>query len=109
MRRLFRRLVPPSPDVTHASNDTEYAFARSKALLARIRASVLGRGGVLAGVAFFVFAVLSVFQNEVALRVARTLSKRVKKLMGKVERGGYDLDEKDLKTLEGWRWRVLLW
>lgn len=109
MRTLFRRFVPPSSDVTHASNDTEYAFARSKSLLARIRASVLGRGGVLAGLALFVFAVLSVFQNEVALRVARTLSKRVKKLAGKVERGGYEVDEADLKALEGWRWRVLLW
>ena len=101
--------MPPSSDVTHASNDTEYAFARSKSLLARIRASVLGRGGVLAGVALFVFAVLSVFQNEVALRVARTLSKRIKKVVGKVEKGGYDIDEGDLKALEGWRWRVLLW
>lgn len=101
--------MPPSSDVTHAANDTEYAFARSRSLLARIRRSVLGRGGVLAGVALFVFAVLSVFQNEVARRVARTLSKRVKKVVAKVERGGFEVDEGDLKALEGWRWRVLLW
>ena len=92
-----------------ASNDTEYAFRRSKSLLSRIRASVLGRGGLLAGLTFFVFAALYVFQNEVALRVARTLSRRVRKLVGKVERGGYEVNEKDLGALEGWRWRVLLW
>ncbi|PKS05962.1 hypothetical protein jhhlp_007795 [Lomentospora prolificans] len=96
-------------DLEHASNDTEYAFRRSKTLLERIRTSVLGRGGVAASFAFFVFAALYVFQNEVALRVAKTLSRRVKKLVNKVEDGGFEVDERDLKTLEGWRWRVLLW
>ena len=70
---------------------------------------MLGRGGVAASFAFFVFAALYVFQNEIALRVAKTLSRRVKKLLNKVEDGGFEVDEKDLKTLEGWRWRVLLW
>lgn len=59
--------------------------------------------------AFFVFSVLYVFQNEVSLRVAKTVQKRVKKLVGRFERGDADLDEKDMKLLEGWRWRVLLW
>lgn len=112
VKALFRRVVPPpssTDDSRQASNDTEYAFRRSKSLLSRIRASVLGRGGLLAGLTFFVFAALYVFQNEVALRVARTLSRRVRKVVGKVERGGYEVDEKDLGALEGWRWRVLLW
>ncbi|SPO01472.1 uncharacterized protein DNG_04145 [Cephalotrichum gorgonifer] len=108
VKSMFRHFVPPSTEVTHASNDTEYAFRRSASLLARIRESVLGRGGVLAGVSFFVFAVLYVFQNEVAIRVARTLSRRVKKLLGKLEKGGYEVDEGDLNVFEGWRWRVLL-
>lgn len=112
VRTLFRRVVPApaaNDDSRMASNDTEYAFRRAKSLISRIKASILGRGGILAGLTFFVFAALYVFQNEVALRVARTLSKRVRKLVGKVERGGYEVDEKDLGALEGWRWRVLLW
>jgi hypothetical protein len=56
-----------------------------------------------------VLSVLYVFQNEVSLRVARTVSKRLKKLVGKVERGDEGLSEEDMKTLNGWRWRVLLW
>jgi hypothetical protein len=90
-----------------SSNDTEYAFRRSQSLLSRIRDSVFGKGG-LAGVAFFVFAVLYIFQNEVSLRVARTIQKRVKKLGTKIERGE-PVSESDMKVLEGWRWRVLLW
>jgi hypothetical protein len=50
-----------------------------------------------------------VFQNEVTLRVARTVAKRLKKLSSKVERGEEDLSEDDLKLLQGWRWNVLLW
>lgn len=76
-------------------------------MLARIREGVFGKGG-LASVAFFVFAVLYVFSNEVTLRVARTVHKRVKKVMARIERGEV-ADEKDMKSLDGWRWRVLLW
>jgi hypothetical protein len=53
--------------------------------------------------------VLYVFQNEVSLRVAKTVQKRLRKLTARIERGDTDIDEKDLKVLEGWRWRVLLW
>lgn len=63
----------------------------------------------LASVAFFVLAILYVFESEVSLRVARTMSKRLKRLMAKVERGDQSLGEDDLKVLKGWRWRVLLW
>jgi hypothetical protein len=60
-------------------------------------------------VAFFVFAVMYVFQNEVSLRVARTLSRRVKRLVAKVEEGREDLTDNDVKLLQGWRWRILMW
>lgn len=103
IRRIFRR---SSKD--NESNDTEYAFKRSKSLVSRILDSVHGKGR-LASLAFFVLAVLYVFQSEVTLRVARTMSKRLKKLLGKVERGDQGLGEEDIKVLNGWRWRVLLW
>lgn len=77
-------------------------------MITRIRESVHGKGR-LAGLAFFVFAVLYVFSNEVSLRVARTVSKRLKRLSAKIENGQDDLDENDIKTLNGWRWRVLFW
>ena len=70
--------------------------------------SLLGRGG-LASVAFFVFAVMFVFQNEVSLQVARKVSRQLKKLTTKLERGEGEVGEKEMKLLEGWRWRVLLW
>ena len=76
--------------------------------MARILDSVHGKSG-LASVAFFVFAVLYVFQNEVALRVAKTVSKRLKRLRDKVERGEEEISEKDVELLKGWRWRILLW
>ncbi|KAK7926665.1 hypothetical protein PG985_003663 [Apiospora marii] len=99
-------------------NATEYAFGKSRALIQRIRASVQGSGWLLGGfaaVSFFVLSVLYVFENEVSLRVAKTVSKRLKRLSAKVERGGSgsfeaQIDEKDLAVLQqGWRWRVLTW
>ncbi|KAI0022472.1 hypothetical protein F4780DRAFT_173684 [Xylariomycetidae sp. FL0641] len=105
IRRLFRR----SPRDTEA-NDTEHAWARSHSLIARILASVRRKSwGRLASVAAFVLAVLYVFVGEVALRVARTTAKRLRRLAAKVERGDEEVGEEDLKTLAGWRWRVLLW
>lgn len=65
--------------------------------------------GPFAGVALFVFAVLYVFQNEVSLRVSRTVRKRLKTLSQKLERGDLDITDSDMRVLEGWRWRVLLW
>jgi hypothetical protein len=103
VRRMFRR----SPRDEEA-NDTEYAFKKSRSLISRILDSVHGKSG-LASVAMFVLAILYVFQNEVSLRVARTMSKRLKRLTNKVEMGGHDLDSRDLDVLKGWRWRVLLW
>ncbi|KAK8081031.1 hypothetical protein PG997_008849 [Apiospora hydei] len=67
-------------------NATEYAFSKSRALIARIRASVRGSGWFLGGfaaVSFFVLSVLYVFENEVSLRVAKTVSKRLKRLAAK--------------------------
>ena len=92
-----------------ASNDTEFAFQKAQHFLARIRDGLLGKGG-FAQIAFFVFAVLYVFSNEVMLRVARTVQKRIRKLVGKIERGeeGADIDSSG-ELLEGWRWRILLW
>ncbi|KAI1383711.1 uncharacterized protein F4822DRAFT_421535 [Hypoxylon trugodes] len=103
VRRIFRR-----SEKDNEANDTEYAFKRSKSLIGRILDSVHGKSK-LASVAFFVLAVLYVFQSEVSLRVARTISKRLKRLMAKVERGEQGLGEEDIKVLNGWRWRVLLW
>ncbi|KAK8052374.1 hypothetical protein PG993_003759 [Apiospora rasikravindrae] len=100
-------------------NATEYAFGKSRALITRIRESVRGSGWFLGGfaaVSFFVLSVLYVFENEVSLRVAKTVSKRLKRLAAKVERGGggsageANFEEKDLAVLQqGWRWRVLTW
>ncbi|XXG95141.1 hypothetical protein Hte_001401 [Hypoxylon texense] len=103
VRRIFRR---SSKD--KEANDTEYAFKRSKGLISRILSSVHGKSKI-ASVAFFVLSILYVFQSEVTLRVARTMSKRLKRLMAKVERGDQGIGEDDMKMLNGWRWRVLLW
>lgn len=89
------------------SNDTEYAFRKSDSLIRRVLNSVRGLGG-LATFTFFIFAVVYVFRNEVTLRVGKTVSKRLKRLAAKVERGEEDLTDVDLKLLRGWRWRVLL-
>lgn len=87
--------------------DTEHSFVRTRALLAKIKDTVLGRNSI-ASIAFFVFAVLYVFSNEVTLLVAKTVNKRLKKLSSRIEKGDGLLEEKDLKLLDGWRWRVLL-
>ncbi|KAL2152991.1 hypothetical protein VTH82DRAFT_4146 [Thermothelomyces myriococcoides] len=104
VKRLFRRRRSERDD---SSNRTEYAFRKSRNLVARILAATTRPG--FGTVAFFVFAVLYIFQNEVTLRVARTLSKRLKRLMAKVEDGREELTEQDVKALQGWRWRVLAW
>ncbi|PTB67619.1 hypothetical protein BBK36DRAFT_1135092 [Trichoderma citrinoviride] len=106
VRKLFRRGT--DADSLVSSNNTEYAFRKSKGLLQRIKDSVLGHGH-LASIAFFVFSVLYVFQNEVTLRVAKTVQKRLKKLSQRLEYSSQEIEERDLKTLEGWRWRVILW
>lgn len=106
VRRIFRRGSDQESQLS--SNDTEYAFRRSKGLMSRIKDGILGDGS-LAKIAFFVFAVLYVFQNEVSLRVARTMRKRIKNLCQRIERGDPDIGEGDIKVLDGWRWRVLLW
>lgn len=77
-------------------------------MLARIKDSVLGRNS-FASIAFFVFAVLYIFSNEVSLMVAKTVSKRLKRLGAKIERGDVEVVDSDMKLLEGWRWRVLMW
>lgn len=106
VRKIFKR--GDNKESEEASNDTEYAFTKSKGLLSRIKGSIFGSGG-WATITFFVFAVLYVFQNEVSLRVAKTIQKRARKLMEKIESGQGDFEESDLKLLEGWRWRILLW
>lgn len=114
VRRLFRRRGGSESNNNSSSapiltaNDTEYAFVRSRSLVDRMLNTVTRRGG-LASIAFFVFAVLYIFSNEVSLRVARTVGRRLKKLSSKLERGDEPLSEGDLKQLSGWRWRVLLW
>ncbi|CAM1510971.1 Fc.00g084840.m01.CDS01 [Cosmosporella sp. VM-42] len=106
IRRFWRR--GDDNESKSSSNDTEYAFKKSKGLIAHIKDGVLGHGR-FAKIAFLVFAVLYVFSNEVSLRVARTTQKRIKKLCARIERGDPDISDHDMKVLEGWRWRVLLW
>lgn len=106
VKRLFRR--PRQEKGLEGVSGTEYALQKSKTLISRILNSVHGKSG-LASVAFFVFAVLYVFSNEVSLRVAKTLSKRLKRLTAKVESGEGDIQERDLEMLSGWRWRILSW
>ncbi|OAA35254.1 hypothetical protein BBO_08856 [Beauveria brongniartii RCEF 3172] len=105
VRRIFRRSNDEDSKV--ASNDTEYAFQRSRNILTRIKDSVFGVGR-LASIGFFVFAVLYIFQNEVSLRVARTTHKRIKQLSDRIMAGDDTLEERDLRVLGGWRWRILL-
>ncbi|KAF9880107.1 hypothetical protein CkaCkLH20_02061 [Colletotrichum karsti] len=107
VKRIFRRSTADK-GTSMATNNTEYAFSRSKALLERIKDSVLGRNS-FASIAFFVFAVLYVFSNEVSLLVAKTVSKRLKRLSAKIERGDIEVVDSDMQYLEGWRWRVLMW
>ncbi|KAI7779556.1 hypothetical protein LA080_000745 [Diaporthe eres] len=104
VRAMWKR---PQHD-SESSNSTEYAFQKSKSLITRILGAVRSSFGGLASVTFFVFAVLYVFQNEVSLRVAKTVSKRLKRLYAKVERGEQEITQADLKLLRGWRWRILL-
>ncbi|KAG5918470.1 hypothetical protein E4U42_006841 [Claviceps africana] len=106
VRKIFRRGSDEESRVS--SNDTEYAFRRSKRLLSGLKHGLAGRGA-FAMIALFVLAVLYVFQNEVTIRVARTLNKRLKSLTERVERGDDQVGEADLRVLDGWRWRVILW
>ncbi|KAL2761037.1 hypothetical protein ACRALDRAFT_1073373 [Sodiomyces alcalophilus JCM 7366] len=105
VKRLFRR-SPDEKDQDKSVTDTEHAFARSREILSRIKDTVLGRSG-FGSMAFFVFAVLYVFSNEVSLMVAKTVSKRVKSVYHKIY-DGQEINEKDIKLLDGWRWRILL-
>ncbi|KAL1842566.1 hypothetical protein VTJ49DRAFT_4849 [Mycothermus thermophilus] len=89
------------------SNRTEYAWRRSKRLVSRILEST-GRPG-LGTLAFFVFAVLYIFTNEVSLRAARSVARRLGRLAAKVDEGREEVGEADLKALRGWRWRVVGW
>ncbi|KAI1862087.1 uncharacterized protein JN550_010552 [Neoarthrinium moseri] len=104
VRRIFRR---PSDD-DESSNDTEYAFKQSKSLISRMWSTVR-YNGALASMALFVLSVLYVFQAEVSLRVARTVSKRLKRLIARIEIGDETMVEKDMGIFKGWRWRVLAW
>lgn len=108
VRRLLRR--PGSID-DGTVNDTEYAFFHSKSLIQRVLDSVRGGwSGIsrLASATSLVFGVLYVFQNEVTLRVANTLGKRLKKLAARIEGNQYyEMSERDIALLRGWRWRVL--
>lgn len=103
---IVKRLFPRPERDSEASNDTEYAFKKSKSLISRVLEATKRPG--IATIAFFVFAVLYVFQNEVSLRVGRSVTKRLKRLTTKVE-NGEEIEEEDMKLLRGWRWRVLIW
>ncbi|KAI0131776.1 hypothetical protein BJ170DRAFT_679677 [Xylariales sp. AK1849] len=104
VRKIFQR----PPDDKESSNGTEYAFKRSKTLVARVLDSVQGKGA-FASVTLLVLSVLYVFQAEVSLRMAKTISKRLRKLTAKIERGEAVVEEKDIEIFSGWRWRVLTW
>ncbi|KAL2267790.1 hypothetical protein VTJ83DRAFT_5067 [Remersonia thermophila] len=89
------------------SNSTERAWRRSKRLVARILEEY-GRPG-LGTLAFFVFAVLYVFTNEVSLRAARSVARRLGRLAAKLDEGREEVGEADMKALRGWKWRVVGW
>lgn len=107
LRAIFRK--PPHDQ--DSATDTEYAFHKSKSLMRRI----LDLGGhslrKLATWSLIVFAAVYVFQNEVKLRVARTMAKKLKHLGIRVARsgeaGGVGVTEEDVRLLDNWRWRVL--
>lgn len=63
----------------------------------------------LALVTVYTLAFLYTAQNEVSIRVARVVSRRLKRLMTKIERGEEIVTDEDLNSLQGWRWRVLFW
>ncbi|PHH60286.1 hypothetical protein CDD81_1876 [Ophiocordyceps australis] len=106
VRHIFRRSAHAQPRAW--ANDTEYALHRSKSLLSRMTRSMVRLGtGPLARLSLVVFAAVYVFYNELCLRVARTLYRRVYRLCQRIQRRdlvGHD----DVAVLEGWRWRVLL-
>ena len=107
MRRIYPR--DKDADGHHPANSTEHAYRKSMSLMARINEAVLGRGGI-AQFAMFVVSLLWVFQNEVSLQVAKTVHRRLRRLCTKLEQGGgVEVNEADMKVLQGWRWRVLLW
>ncbi|KAL5594334.1 hypothetical protein BROUX41_001274 [Berkeleyomyces rouxiae] len=107
IKSVFRRIAKHYPRLD-AANDTEYAFKRSRTLTDYLKASVAGRKR-LAGVSMFLFAVLYVFQNEILLRVSRTMYKRVRRLHDKMVRGQHMVTQEDLTVMDGWRWRVISW
>jgi hypothetical protein len=102
--RFFRR---PADD-EQSSNDTEYAFQRSKSLIRRILDNIRNNSA-LASMAVLVLSVMYVFQAEVSLRVARTVSRRLKRLIARIEIGDELIVDKDMDLFGGWRWRVLMW
>lgn len=105
VRAFWRRPRHSHP----SSSNTEHAFQKSKSLIRRILGSVRTGLGGLATITFFFFAVLYVFQNEVLLRAAKTMSNRLKRLSANIEMGNEEVNEADMKLLKGWRWQVLLW
>lgn len=56
-----------------------------------------------------ILGALYAFQNEVVLAATRTVMPRMKMLSEKIEEGVEDVDDGDMDSLRGWRWRVLLW
>lgn len=107
VKAVFRR-TPAEKAEDKTVSDTEHAFARSREILSRVKDSVFGKGG-FASMTFLVFGVLYIFSNEVSLIVAKKMTKRLRRLSTKIERGDEQITEKDIKALEGWQWRVLLW
>ncbi|PSR82912.1 hypothetical protein BD289DRAFT_334483, partial [Coniella lustricola] len=121
LRAIWRK-PPADQNQDHSSSsvaatDTEYAFHKSRSLMRRILDLNLGHGlRKLASLTFVVFAAVYVFQNEVKLRVARTMAKKLKRLgvlVGRSSGSGNDngvrvaFMEEDVKVLENWRWRIL--
>ncbi|KAJ2894325.1 hypothetical protein MKZ38_007721 [Zalerion maritima] len=109
IKRFFHRPAKSS------ASKTEYAYSKSQSMVSRILTMVKNAGWT-ASIFVLVLAALYVFQAEVMIRVAKTVHKRLKRLVIKMEEGerlGRDgmvvMEDSDLKVLKGWRWRVLLW
>jgi hypothetical protein len=63
----------------------------------------------IALVTVYTLAFLYTAQNEVSVRVARAVSRRLKQLISKIDKGEEIVTDEDLNFLEGWRWKILFW
>ncbi len=89
------------------SADTYGAYVRSRSVFRQVLDWVSDYSGALLSVVLAVLGALWVFQNELVLGAAKRVMKGLKRLSVKVQGGAGEVDDEDLRDLEGWRWRVI--